>query len=236
MTQHDADEDNVPTVEPISVGRKGPAPLFIRLPSLSDETTWIAAHLKRAHRAGTPWCDMAVFYREYDPTGKLVMQSLRSAGVPFAWQKEVKFGVDQSSVKVMTMHSSKGLEFPLVVLAGLGTIDANNIDAVREEARLLHVAMTRSTHELVMTCDRETEITRRLATAARSLLPQDLQGLYEYATREIEEARMAPGLWAEAGEQSRGVGAQRREIYLAARVNELRGIAEEQLRNEGVAG
>ena len=87
-----------------------------------------------------------------------------------------------------------------------------------------------------MTCDRETEITRRLATAAGSLLPQDLQGLYEYATREIEEARMAPGLWAEAGKQARGVGAQRREIYLAARVNELRGIAEEQLRKEGVAG
>lgn len=150
------------------------------------------------------------------------MRSLRSAGVPFAWQKEVKFGVDQSSVKVMTMHSSKGLEFPLVVLAGLGTIDANNIEDVREEARLLYVAMTRSTHELVMTCDRETEITRRLATAAGSLLPQDLQGLYEYATREIEEAR--------------GVGAQRREIYLAARVNELRGIAEEQLRKERQAG
>ena len=88
------------------------------------------------------------------------------------------------------MHSSKGLEFPLVVLAGLGTIDANNIEGMREEARLLYVAMTRSTHELVMTCDRETEITRRLATAAGSLLPQDLQGLYEYATREIEEALM----------------------------------------------
>ena len=179
---------------------------------------------------------MAVFFREYDPTGKLVMQSLRSAGVPVTWLKEVKFGVEQSSVKVMSMHSSKGLEFPLVVLAGLGKIDANTIDALREKTRLLHVAMTRSTHELAMTCDRETEITRRLATAAGSLLPQDLQGLYEYATREIEEARMAPGLWAAAGEQARGAGEQRREIYLAARVNELRGIAEEQLRKESVAG
>ena len=47
---------------------------------------------------------------------------------------------------------------------------------------------------------------------------------------------MAPGLWAEAGEQAHGVAAQRREIYLAARVNELRGIGEEQLRKEGVAG
>ena len=47
---------------------------------------------------------------------------------------------------------------------------------------------------------------------------------------------MVPGLWAEAGEQARGVGEQRREIYLAARVNELRGIVEEQLRKESVAG
>ncbi len=236
LTQHDADEDHVPTVEPISVGRKGPSPLFIRLPTMSEETTWIAAHLKRAHRAGTPWCDMAVFYREYDPAGKALMQSFRSEGVPVVWQKDVKFGIEQSSVKVMSMHSSKGLEFPLVVLAGLGRIDATDMDAVREEARLLYVAMTRSTHELVMTCDRETEITRRLATAAGTLLPQDLRGLYEYATREIEEARMVEGLWANAGEQAHGVGEQRREIYLAARVNELRLVAEEQLRKERQAG
>ena len=36
----------------------------------------------------------------------------------------------------------------------------------RDEARLLFDTMTRSKHELVMTCDRETEITKRLATAA----------------------------------------------------------------------
>ena len=47
---------------------------------------------------------------------------------------------------------------------------------------------------------------------------------------------MMRGLWADADVQAHGVDAQRREIYLAARVNELRGIAEEQLRKERQAG
>jgi hypothetical protein len=177
LTQHDTDEDHVPTVEPVSVGRKGPEPLFIRLPSLRDESTWIANHLQSAHRRGTAWRDMAVLYREYDPAGKSVMRSLRRCGVPVSWQKDVSFGVDQDSVKVMSMHASKGLEFTLVILAGLGMIDANNADIVRDEARLLYVAMTRSTHELVMTCDRETDITRRMAKATDTQLPEESQGL-----------------------------------------------------------
>ncbi len=232
LTQLDADEDHVPTVEPISVGRKGPAPLLIRLPSIQDEPGWIAGHLQRAHRAGTPWSDMAVFYREYDPTGKLLMRDLRMAGVPVVWQKDVKFGDEQDSVKIMSMHSSKGLEFPLVVLAGLGVIEATNIEKTREEARLLYVAMTRSTRELVMTCDRETEITKRLAKAAGTMLPEDLSALYDYAEREIEETRVAPELWSEAAVQALGSTERQHEIYLAARVNELRLIAEAQLRKE----
>ena len=39
-------------------------------------------------------------------------------------------------------------------------------DTIEDATQLLYVAMTRATHELVMTCDRETSITRRLAVAA----------------------------------------------------------------------
>jgi len=165
LAQHDTDEDHVPTLEPISVGRDGPRPLFIQLPSLADETRWVANHLHKAHGGGMFWRDMAVLYREYDPAGKALMQSIRKAGIPVVWQKDVHFDEAQDSVKVMSMHASKGLEFPLVMLAGLGCVPVGDAAALSEEARILYVAMTRSTSELVMTCDRETEITRRLAAA-----------------------------------------------------------------------
>ncbi|MGZ3651405.1 MAG: ATP-dependent helicase [Bdellovibrionota bacterium] len=65
------------------------------------------------------------------------------------------------SVSMMTLHSSKGLEFPLVFLVGLeegifpsrGAIDEEHFDAesIEEERRLCYVGMTRAKEKLVMT-------------------------------------------------------------------------------------
>lgn len=43
-----------------------------------------------------------------------VAKKLKSAGIPVSWQKEVQSSDDQDTVKLVTMHSFKGLEFPLV--------------------------------------------------------------------------------------------------------------------------
>ena len=65
------------------------------------------------------------------------------------------------AVSLMTLHSSKGLEFPLVFLVGLeegifptrGAIDEEHFDAesIEEERRLCYVGMTRAKEKLVMT-------------------------------------------------------------------------------------
>ncbi len=165
LTERATDEDHVPTVSPIAIGREGPAPLFIQLPTLPDEVAWIAAHLQCAHDGGLPWHSMAVLYREYYPAGKSIKAALRKVGIPATWKSEVAFGSNQETVKLMPMHSSKGLEYPLVIVAGLGAIDTVVDSELREEARLLYVAMTRATDELVMTSDRENAITKRLAHA-----------------------------------------------------------------------
>ena len=62
----------------------------------------------------------------------------------------------------MTMHSSKGLEFPLVAIAGLGYLPGDNHD-LAAEAKLLYVAMTRSTDKLLLTCHQPSEFVRLLA-------------------------------------------------------------------------
>ena len=62
------------------------------------------------------------------------------------------------------MHSSKGLEFPVVAIPGLGYMPYQGQEP-RDEAKLLYVAMTRAMELLLMTCHRETEFVKRLKTA-----------------------------------------------------------------------
>jgi len=142
----EAGEDGVPRLAPVSAGRHGDAPLLVRLPGLREEAQWIAEQLKAAHRAGTPWRDMAVLYRHWEPTGKTVNGVFRLAGIPLTWKDQVRFSDKQDTVKLLPFHSGKGLEFPLVAIPSVPTAATDE-----EEARLLYVAMTRATEKLLVT-------------------------------------------------------------------------------------
>ena len=73
-------------------------------------------------------------------------------------------GVDDDNNKVllMTLHSAKGLEFPVVYLAGMEdgifpsymTITADDPTEVEEERRLAYVGITRAKEDLTLTCAR----------------------------------------------------------------------------------
>jgi len=144
-----ADEDGVPLIAPISAGRHGPEPLLIKLPTLREEGEYIARHLKAAHQDGTPWSDMAVIYHDYASVGKEVLATLRRLHIPVTYYKDISFAASEDTVKVLTMHSCKGLEFPLVAIPGIGTLAADE-KRKEDDARLLYVAMTRATRELVV--------------------------------------------------------------------------------------
>ena len=60
----------------------------------------------------------------------------------------MQFDEVQDTVKLISFHSSKGLEFPLVAIPAV-PIDATGVP--REEQRLLYVAMTRATQTLIVT-------------------------------------------------------------------------------------
>lgn len=144
-----ADEDGVPLIAPISAGRHGPEPLLIKLPTLREEGEYIAKHLKAAHQDGTPWSDMAVIYHDYASVGKEVLATLRRLNIPVTFFKDISFAASEDTVKVLTMHSCKGLEFPLVAIPGIGTRAADE-KRNEDDSRLLYVAMTRATRELVV--------------------------------------------------------------------------------------
>ena len=151
LTAHNTEDDEAPTVQPMSTGRHGPKPVLVQLPSLQKEAEFLADKLIAANRTGTPWSDMALLYRRYG-IGKTMADVLKRRAIPFQWSqaKGQAYLPSHPSVKLITMHSSKGLEFPLVGIPGLGAAPKDE-EELEDEARLLYVAMTRATHELVMT-------------------------------------------------------------------------------------
>ena len=149
LSPSEASEDGVPRLSPVSAGRHGPKPLLIKLPTLKDEAKYIVEQFKAAHRDGTAWKDMAVLYRHWEPVGKTLIRAFENAGVPITSHKNMEFGDKQDTVKLITYHSSKGLEFPLVAIPGV-SISTDDDKAAEDEARLLYVAMTRATRELLV--------------------------------------------------------------------------------------
>jgi superfamily I DNA/RNA helicase len=59
------------------------------------------------------------------------------------------FDPTRDTIKVMTMKVSKGLEFPVVALPGVGHMPAPGEDE-QEAARVFYVAATRATQTLIL--------------------------------------------------------------------------------------
>jgi DNA helicase-2/ATP-dependent DNA helicase PcrA len=66
-------------------------------------------------------------------------------------------GTREAKVWLMTMHAAKGLEFPLVVIAGLEeglfphSRSSEDVEELEEERRLCYVGMTRAQSQLILT-------------------------------------------------------------------------------------
>ena len=170
LTADDKDDDGIPLLKPISCGRDGEAPLIIRLPTLRDEANKIAELFSQAHQQGHAWGDMAIICRQrwvMDECAsalarkKLPYQLRRSAG-------DFKPGAD--NIKLLTMHACKGLEFPVVALAGVGQMPGDGEDE-REEARLFYVGATRATHKLMVTVSGSADFGKQLTPISCQVPP-----------------------------------------------------------------
>jgi superfamily I DNA/RNA helicase len=97
--------------------------------------------------------------------GDRIYQDFQKLQIPIEWvnanNDSRNYHPDEQSIKLITMFSSKGLEFPVVLIPGIGFMP-HQYNTPEEEARLLYVAMTRAIDQLIMTCDRTSEFTNRL--------------------------------------------------------------------------
>lgn len=149
LTADDKNDDGIPLLKPVSCGREGQAPVIIHLPTLRDEAFAIADHLASAHKEGFAWGDMAVLCADWK-TMDVCANALAQRKLPHRVRKKIgEYQPGADTIQVMTMKVSKGLEFPVVALPGVGHMPAPGEDE-KEAARVFYVAATRATQRLVM--------------------------------------------------------------------------------------
>ena len=156
----------MPLVEPEAAGNSGPVPAVRRFDSLALELDYAVACLKKWNKQGVAWGEMAVLYVNSFQGGQLA-KKLKEAGVPHSWlgTSEYKRAYDSSAdrVTVVTMQSSKGLEFRRVIMVGIGQMkDDEGEEQRRQSARLLYVGMTRAQQTLLVTTSGDNTYSRRL--------------------------------------------------------------------------
>ena len=161
----EAKDGAVPIVEPDSAGRSGPLPVIETFKSFDEEAERICSLFKKMHeKRGTSWSEMSVLYC-HNWMGKSVADAFQKAGVPYVWLKDSsskrKFNAAEDTVTIVTMHSSKGLEFPTVATCGVGSL-GDDKDRVKEDAKLLYVALTRATENLIVTSSKESSFSVKL--------------------------------------------------------------------------
>jgi len=140
--------------------------------------------------------DFAVLYR-LNAIGDMLEEALSNAGIPFQRARRANpedeaeaFDPRAEAVALMTIHAAKGLEFPVVFIAGcedgiipckiMAESEGHYFD-MDEEKRLLYVAMTRARDELFITRSaRRVLYGRELENPPSRFFDSVDQSLYEF--------------------------------------------------------
>ncbi|RMG37119.1 MAG: DNA helicase II [Gammaproteobacteria bacterium] len=152
-----ADEDHIPLVEPEAAGTSGPVPVLRQFESSEEELRYAAACIRKWQGQGIALREIGILYPGGD-YGRRMANVLHASGIDRLWlgsrQHKAAYDPEAERVTVLTIHSSKGLEFRRVILIGLGML-GNEDDRVAEDARLLYVGMTRAQEGLLLTSSGE---------------------------------------------------------------------------------
>lgn len=113
-----------------------------------DEGAWIARTLRRLNSQGHAWSDFTLLCR-YNRLRLYYEQVLHYWQIPLASE-------GSQGVQVMTLHGSKGLEFPFVFYVGLSDqLSPGKDEDPEEEKRLFYVGCTRAIQGLFLLHSRQ---------------------------------------------------------------------------------
>ena len=155
------DDDEVEVVEAAEYVRTGIPPLLEKIPDPDAELGALYRFLRmrtRSSRVGLGSCAVLV---PDEAVGKAIAFGLNQRGLAAKFMASKDVDLDDPVVKVLTMHTAKGLEFPIVALAGLRAnsrlvrlpetcSEEEKTEELNLNRRVLHVAMTRAMRDLLV--------------------------------------------------------------------------------------
>lgn len=143
---------------PTSTHRLGPKPAIAQYTEFSEVMAFIVETIIRLcqnekYRPG----DIAILSRNDDLTFAALRKLLSKENIPWVHFRDEGFQILENQVKLLTMHSAKGLEFPVVFMADLrdgvipyvGSPETEASD-LSQERKLFYVSMTRASERLYM--------------------------------------------------------------------------------------
>lgn len=158
-------DTQMPRVCPTTAGRRGPLPQLLRFAAEADEAAALAERIAALLAQGVPANDVAVLCRDKfhwaTLQAALKRQGIASQARGQAGNANIDWRV--RSVKLLTMHAAKGLEFPHVFIMRLDLMPGRF--APDDELRLLYVAMTRATQQLTLSGVGDSALMQRVANA-----------------------------------------------------------------------
>lgn len=136
------------------------------------QAEFIAREIKRlVGERRAAYRDIAVLYTQRSGMTRRILEALEVEAIPNFWvnrDSESKGALDpqENSVKVMTIHSGKGMEFPIIFVFGIEAlkVPAQLVSASEEEwnkTRLAYVGFTRAQDVLYLTYTRSNPIIDR---------------------------------------------------------------------------
>jgi len=154
-------------VQPASAGRRGPLPVLLQADHARQEAEWVAERAAAAVAAGLAPEEIALVCRTRAMLAPFE-RALRERSLPVRSMggdgADGRFDTRGPGIKLLTMHSVKGLEFSLVFVGGLQVLPFRG-EPLDEALRLLYVAMTRATRELVLSAHGRGELVARVQAA-----------------------------------------------------------------------
>ena len=142
-----------------STDRPGPKPVAVSYTSSTESNVYLANEIiKLCQTGGYRPGDIAVISRSKNLLTKYIQSFLQKQDILCRFHREEDFHVLENEVKLITMHSAKGLEFPVVFLIGLSDqympyINQNSdtkLGDELQERKLFYVSMTRAAEKLYL--------------------------------------------------------------------------------------
>ena len=184
LLHHDGDlAQNTDYVEPVTVERSGPKPIYQAFSSREQEFAYVTNEIKKCtHKYDIKDIVVVAKNSAYLREIKTYFMNHKLDAVEAKElfdDKEFAFGLDK--VKLFTLHSVKGLEASVVYLVGLNEgILPYSEESLEEERKLLYVGMTRAKQMLYMSSsDRPSPFIAEIAKETLRLTDAGAESCYD---------------------------------------------------------